>query len=181
MVVDRAYLESISNSREKRLMMLSYRRYRRLNRLHGSIGREIFDKYKSAYTPKIWVYALSLYFHGDHKKPFSRKYFRKAKRWEKVWDEILSNLPYESIYLTDDKLEKEFEFRGFIKNLKTRKLYAYVSSNRPINGNRWIHPQRFTSNIISAKKRPSLPNIYRDWVPYILEGYTKILRYESYN
>ena len=161
-------------------MMLSYRRYRLLNRLHGGIGQEIFDLHKSKYTPKIWVYALSLYFHSGHKKPFSEKYFEEAVKWEKAWNRIFSRIPFKYIYLTDDQLEKEFEFRGFVKDLKTRKLYAYVSSNRPIKGHRWIHPQRFTSNVISEKKRPSLPNIYRDWVPYILEGYTKILSYESY-
>ena len=179
MVVDKEFLKNISNQREKRLMMLSYRRYRRLGRLQGGIGQEIFDKYKSEYTPKIWAYALSIYVHSDINKPFSKHYFKVALKYEKYWDKLWSDLPYIHISLNDDQLEKQFEFMGYVKDLKTHDLYAYVSSNRQIKGHWWIHPKKYTDNITSIEKRPSVPYIYDNWDPDVLEGYTKILRHGS--
>ena len=177
MVVDREYLRSISNQREKRLMMLSYRRYHRLDRLHGGTGRVIFDKYKDEYTPKIWAYALSLYSHQRIIEPFRKEHFEEAVKWEKAWDKIWARSPYVHINLTDDQLEKQFEFMGYVKDLKTHDLYAYVSSNRQINGHWWIHPKKYTDNISAIEKRPSVPYIYDNWDPYVLEGYTKVLRH----
>ena len=66
---------------------------------------------------------------------------------------------------------------GYKKDLKTHDLYAYVSSNRQINGSWFIHPKKYTDNIISIEKRPSTPYIYDNWDQYALEGYTKILRH----
>ena len=179
MVVDREYLRSISNSREKRLMMLSYRRYHRLSLLHEGIGQVIFDKYKNEYTPKIWAYALSIYSHQKVSEPFTKEYFNEAVKWEKACDKIWARLPYVHIELTDDQIEKQLEFMGYVKDLKTHDLYAYVSSNRKINGHWFIHPKKYTDNLLSIEKRPSVPYIYDNWDPYVLEGYTKILRHGS--
>ena len=181
MVVDREFLRSISGPREKRLMMLSYRRYHRLNRLHGGIGQVIFNEYKDNYNPKIWAYALSLYSHDRIVRPFSKADFEEAVKWEKAWDKIWARLPYTHIELTDDQIEKQLEFMGYVKDLKIHDLYAYVSSNRQINGHWWIHPKKYVDNINSIEKRPSIPYIYDNWDPYALEGYTKILKHgESY-
>ena len=139
----------------------------------------IFDKYKDEYNPKIWAYALSLYFHQRVVEPFGKYHFEKAVKLEKVWDEVWSNLPYIHIELTDDQVEKQLKFMGYVKDLKTHDLYAYVSSNRQINGHWWIHPKKFVDNIISIKKRPSVPYIYNDLGSYMLEGYTKVLRHGS--
>ena len=74
-------------------------------------------------------------------------------------------------------LEKEFEFRGFVKNLKTHDLYDYISSNRLIKGNRWIYPKKYTNNVKIKRKRPSLNSAQDDWDQYLIDGYTKILRH----
>ena len=68
---------------------------------------------------------------------------------------------------------------GYVKDLKTHDLYAYVSSNRQIKGHWWIHPKKYTDNITSIEKRPSVPYIYDNWYTYVLEDYTKILRHGS--
>lgn len=179
MAIDKAYLEKLSTKREKRSMMLSYRRYHRLGRLHGGIGLEIFDKYKNNYTPKIWIYALSLYSHQRLIEPFSKRHFEKALEIESLWDDIWLSLPYLHIELTDDQIENQLKFMGYVKDLKTHDLYAYVSSNRQINGHWYIHPKKYTDNLYSINKRPSVPYIYNIWDQYALEGYTKILKHGS--
>ena len=136
-----------------------------------------FDKYKANYTPKIWAYALSIYSHQRIIEPFSKYHFEIAKKWEDVWDDIWSDLPYQHVELTTEQLEKQFEFMGYVKDLKTHNLYTYVSSNRQINGHWWIYPKKFVDNLEAIKKRPSIPYIYDNWDPYALEGYTKILRH----
>lgn len=179
MVVDKVYLKNISNRREKRSMMLSYRRYRRLDQLHGGIGQVIFDKYKDQYTPKIWAYALSLYTHQRIVEPFKKYHFDEAVRIKSMWDEVWSELPYTHIHLTEDQIEKQLKFMGYVKDLKTHDLYVYVSSYLPINGHWWVHPKKYVDNYIALKKRPSVPYIYNngDYDSYMLEGYTKILKH----
>ena len=135
----------------------------------------IFDKYKGEYTPKIWAYALSLYSHQRIIEPFSKYHFQKAVEVEKAWDDIWKSLPYIPIELTDDQIQNQLEFMGYEKDLKTHDLYAYVSSNRQINGHWYILNKRFVDNITSIEKRPSYPYIYDTWDDYDLEGYTKIL------
>ena len=105
------------------------------------------------------------------------EYFEEAVKWEKAWDKIWLRLPYVHVELTDDQIEKQLEFMGYVKDLKTHDLYAYVSSNRKINGHWFIHPKKYTDNLLSIEKRPSVPYIYDNWDPYALEGYTKILRH----
>ena len=158
-------------------MMLSYRRYHRLSRLHEGIGQVIFDKFKDNYNPKIWAYALSLYSHDRIVRPFSKFDFEEAVKWERAWDKIWARLPYVHIELTENQIEKQLKFMGYVKDLKTHDLYAYVSSNRQINGHWWIHPKKYVDNINSIEKRQSYPYIYDTWDPYALEGYTKVLRH----
>ncbi len=143
--------------------------------MHGGIGKVIFDKYKDRYTPKIWAYALSLYFHQKVVEPFKQDYFKQAVKVKDLWDSIWREQPYVHIYLKEDQLQSQFEFMGFQKNLKTHDLYAYVSSNMKINGYWYIHPKKFVNNIYTKEKRPSYPSLHENWVDYILEGYTKIL------
>jgi len=145
--------------------------------MYGGIGKVIFDKYKDQYTPRVWAYALSLYFHQGIVEHFKRLHFEQAAEIEDLWFSIWREQPYVHIELKEDQIQSQFEFMGFRKDLKTHDLYAYVSSNRKINGHWYIHPKKYVDNIYSTKKRPSYPNIYNTWDSYILEGYTKILRH----
>ena len=178
MEIEQEYLKKLSTKREKRSIMLSYRRYRHLGLLHEGIGQEIFDHLKGNYTPKIWSYALSIYFYQNRvvMEPFSGRFFKLAITYEKVIDDAL-NRHYIHIELTDCQVEKQLKFMGYKRDLKTHDLYAYVSSNREINGHWWIHPKKYVDNIESIKKRPSIPYIYDNWDHYALEGYTKIKRH----
>ena len=160
-------------------MMLSYRRYRLLGRMHGGIGKVIFDKYKDQYTPRVWAYALSLYFHQKGVEHFKRSHFIQAAKLEDLWESIWREQPYVHIDLKEDQIQSQLEFMGFKKYLKTHDLYAYVSSNRQINGHWYIHPKKYVDNIYSIEKRPYYPNIYDNWDAYTLEGYTKILIHET--
>ena len=137
----------------------------------------IFDENKSNYTPKIWAYALSLYFHQRVIESFTKNHFEKAIEVEKAWDKIWRNLPYVHIELTDTQIQKQLEFMGYVKeeDFKFHDLYAYVSSNRKINGSFYILNKRFVDNINSIDMRQSYQYIYNTWDDYTLEGYTKIL------
>lgn len=128
------------------------------------------------YTPKIWAYALSLYFHQRVVEPFNKYHFEKAVEIEEIWDKIWRSLPYYRIELKDDHIQKQLEFMGYMKeeNFKFHDLYAYVSSNRKVNGNFYILNKKFVDNINSISMR-SYPYIYNSWDDYALEGYTKIL------
>lgn len=139
----------------------------------------IFDKYKANYTPKIWAYALSLYFHQRIVEHFTKYHFEKAIEVEKVWDNIWRNTPYVHIELTDNQIQKQFEFMGYVKeeNFNFHDLYAYVSSIREINGHFYILNKKFVDNMDSIEMRQSYPYIYDSWDDYVLEGYTKILRH----
>ena len=145
--------------------------------MHGGIGKVIFDKYKDQYTPRVWAYALSLYFHQRLVEHFKRSHFEQAVKVEGLWESIWREQPYVHIDLSEDQVQSQLEFMGFQKYLKTHDLYAYVSSNRKINGHWYIHPKKYADNIHSIEKRPSYPYIYNTWDAYSLEGYTKILRH----
>lgn len=177
MAIDKAYLRKLSTPREKRSMMLSYRRYHLLGRIHGGIGKVIFDKYKDQYTPRVWAFALSLYFHQRVVEHFKPSHFKQAQEIYEDWESIWREQPYVHIELTDDQVQSQLEFMGYEKDLKTHDLYAYVSSNRQINGHWYIHPKKYVDHIDSIGKRPSYPYIYDTWDDYALEGYTKILRH----
>ena len=137
----------------------------------------IFDQLKDKYTPKIWAYALSLYAHQSIRisEPFSGRFFKLAVQYKDVFDDIIRSSQYIHIDLTESQIQKQLEFMGYEKNLKTHNLYAYVSSNRQINGHWYILNKKFTDNIYSIEKRQSYPYIYDTWDDYALEGYTKIL------
>lgn len=135
----------------------------------------IFDKYKDQYTPQIWAYALSIYAHQRIIEHFQKRHFDLASSIKDDWNEIWRSISYNHIELTDNQIEAQLEFMGYKKDLKTNDLYAYVSSNRKINGHWFILDKRFVDNLNSINKRPSYPYIYNEWDEYTLEGYTKIL------
>ena len=98
-----------------------------------------------------------------------------ALKCKPIWDDIWKNLPYTHIELTENQIGNQLMFMGYKTDLKTHDLYAYVSSNRLINGHWYILNKKFVDNINSIELRPTYPYIYNTWDDYALEGYTKIL------
>lgn len=112
-------------------------------------------------------------------EPFSGRFFERALKYKEVFDSTIKSSEYVHVELTDDQIQKQLEFMGYKKDLKTHNLYAYVSSNRQINGHWFILDKRFVDNATSIEKRPSHPYIYDIFGDYALEGYTKILKHGS--
>ena len=112
------------------------------------------------------------------------------KKW-KIYYEA-AKLEYEYAVTNSSKLDNKayilltvcaflfaalYTVMGYVKeeDFKFHDLYAYVSSNRKINGSFYILNKRFVDNINSIDMRQSYQYIYNTWDDYTLEGYTKIL------
>lgn len=76
--------------------------------------------------------------------------------------------------IKDKYYKRELEFRGFIRleNYKMRPRWAYVLTNRKIDGSIWVYPQKLMDNYsLSKKGKPHYQGVFER---IALPGITKI-------
>lgn len=113
-------------------------------------------------------------------KSINRGSLEEAFQWAK--DNYLRYIAYEGKHWAQIRyeknskyLEKEFIFRGYVPSNSYKKEpgYNYIQSNQPINGTRYVYPQKCCrrGDIPDHNKWPN-PYDYATWVG--ISGYTRV-------
>lgn len=143
----KAYLPSISEKREYRCVLLSYRIYRRLSQEE----KDKYDILSSKYTPLVC--SLALYLRKKMNIPIQKVLFIKAQRdMVDIFDE--ASLKFTGYLPKERFLKKALLFQGFVslESIKLRSKYAYIMTNRMIEGKTWVYPIKLSDNYKTMQK-----------------------------
>lgn len=137
----KAYLPPIRSRRDYKSILLSYRIYERLSQEEKVKFNLLFLQY-----PPL-VSSLALYLRKKMNIPIQKVLFIKAQRdMIEIFDE--ASIRFMGYLPKERHIKKSLLFQCFVplENIKIRKAYAYIMTNRMIENQYWVYPVRLADN-----------------------------------
>ena len=143
----KAYLPPIRSRRDYKSILLSYRIYERLSQEEKVKFNLLFLQY-----PPL-VSSLALYLRKKMNIPIQKVLFIKAQRdMIEIFDE--ASIRFMGYLPKERHIKKSLLFQCFVplENIKIRKAYAYIMTNRMIENQYWVYPVRLADNYKTMQK-----------------------------